>query len=241
VSDANLEGLRDAIQALLFAATHPDPASTAEVKAAWETVERLTADPISVPGEDPAAWTHRLSLAAWRVADFALKGAVGDRPIADMKHLQECQNILRVLQRRHRLERAIFPTPEDEVRYRVHAASRVADIRERLAHVPELLAQFDLAGAGPPAVRLAEIAALITSTGPSGVTDKPPSPSRLKANRRSGRPPDANPQVDQQIAAAWRSKAYKTYADLAIALHMKEREVRLALDRERWRHRNRSK
>jgi hypothetical protein len=55
--------------------------------------------------------------------------------------------------------------------------------------------------------------------------------------RRRGRKPDTNPKEDQRVADAWASGQYKTYEELANALGRKERDVKLALDRVRWRER----
>jgi hypothetical protein len=60
-------------------------------------------------------------------------------------------------------------------------------------------------------------------------------PSNLKARRPGGRPPDTDPKKDFKIAEAWLTRRYATYQDLASALRIPEREVRLAIDRHRHR------
>jgi hypothetical protein len=56
--------------------------------------------------------------------------------------------------------------------------------------------------------------------------------------RRRGRKPDTDPRADQRIAEAWATGQHKTYAQLAEAKGITEREVKLALDRTRWRQRS---
>ncbi len=53
--------------------------------------------------------------------------------------------------------------------------------------------------------------------------------------RRRGRPRDTDLQADRLIFNAWRTRQYKTYADLARELNKSTREVRAAIDRHRKR------
>jgi hypothetical protein len=59
-----------------------------------------------------------------------------------------------------------------------------------------------------------------------------------KPRRRRGRKPDTDPKDDQRVADAWASGRHKSHEELANALGRKERDVKLALDRARWRRRS---
>ena len=68
--------------------------------------------------------------------------------------------------------------------------------------------------------------------------EKPPSSKRLRTRSgrgRRGRPVETDPERDADIATAWATKQYKTYADLARAFKMEEKKVRRAVDRHRKR------
>jgi hypothetical protein len=69
-------------------------------------------------------------------------------------------------------------------------------------------------------------------TTPSGRTGLP-RPKR----RPGGRPKDTDPKADRRIAEAWQTGTHSTFADLARALGTNKRDVKLAIDRHRHRHR----
>lgn len=60
-------------------------------------------------------------------------------------------------------------------------------------------------------------------------------PLNGKTPQKRGRKSYTDHKADLQIAIAWATDSYPTYADLAKEMHIKEREVRLAVDRHRTR------
>jgi hypothetical protein len=91
-----------------------------------------------------------------------------------------------------------------------------------------------------PEVRLAAAKAhgtcnrIETWLGRVGKDSSPAAPARQK---RRGRKPGTDPKADRRIADAWRTGSYKEYKDLAREVGMSEREVGLAIDRDRHRRR----
>ncbi len=60
-------------------------------------------------------------------------------------------------------------------------------------------------------------------------------PRRTSPRKKPGRKPDTDPKKDKQIADAWKTGQYKTYEDCAEELGKTQREVKLAIDRDRKR------
>ncbi len=60
-------------------------------------------------------------------------------------------------------------------------------------------------------------------------------PLAAEATRRRGRPIDTNRKQDWDLAVAWKSGRYETYAVLASAKGLTTKQVRRAIDRERKR------
>jgi hypothetical protein len=56
-----------------------------------------------------------------------------------------------------------------------------------------------------------------------------------RPKRPRGRKHDTDPKADKRIFDAWQSGSHQTYAELAGTLGMREREVKLAIDRHRKR------
>jgi hypothetical protein len=67
-------------------------------------------------------------------------------------------------------------------------------------------------------------------TSPTGDTRK-----AAKPKRKPGRKPQYEAKKDKQIFDAWKSGRYRVYADLAQELHLKRRDVKLAIDRHKKR------
>jgi hypothetical protein len=60
-----------------------------------------------------------------------------------------------------------------------------------------------------------------------------------RKRRQRGRPTSTDLQTDKRVYDAWKSKRYKNYKELALEMRISESEVKLIIDRERKRRRNR--
>lgn len=69
----------------------------------------------------------------------------------------------------------------------------------------------------------------------SGLREMAGGPSVASQSKGRGRPPGTDPDRDRRWAGAWESGRYRTKADCAQALETDERDLKLALDRERKR------
>lgn len=98
ISRADAEAIRDALQALLFFASHRPQSCDdySSVGSAWQTIERLTTNPIAIPGEDSERWTFALRDAAWKAHCFA-KAPTSSPPTEILQRIRECQDTLRVI------------------------------------------------------------------------------------------------------------------------------------------------
>jgi hypothetical protein len=95
---ADAEALRAAIQTLRMFASQSakDMSERDDIQMAWRTIERLATPSIRVPGEDSEQWAFRLLEDAWKVYRYDM-APTGQPPVEALKHLEECQDTLRVI------------------------------------------------------------------------------------------------------------------------------------------------
>lgn len=263
LSRADAEAIRDAIQDLLFFTSHP-PKSAEEdsiVGFAWQTIERLTTNPIAIPGEDSQRWTHDFREAAWKVHCFA-KAPTNERPIQALQLIRECQDTLRVIVTADERDvdakgaldvfqriRDAQPNPVELDDAELAQVEAWVNTRPRRPVSLARLQQEKRAGitthqAEPDAEEnwlahlrfVVEYNRNLRGASQPGGTVPPRSGTEAKL-KRAGRKPDTDPEEDKRIAEAWASGCYRNYADLDRERGLKPGDGKRAVDRHRKRNR----
>jgi hypothetical protein len=141
-----------------------------------------------------------------------------------------------VSRRARRAAEAGKPFPRSERERAAQMTVNTWQIREVLANyllVDEpTFRQFqnDLRACVEPLLPAAPSGLSAAATTPTGLEEQPD-----KKPRKRGRPVTSDPKKDARVFDAWLTGSYPTYAALAQELRVKERDVRIACDRERKR------